>query len=713
MVSYYKITAADDWGGESAQSAVVSAARAADDVPPLVPQNVNAISRVDGILVGWLANTSDNDLMGYRVYRALASDGTYTVLNGGTVQATNELLDSDTVDGVTYFYKVTAVDFTGNESAAGAFAAGTRLPPPDVTAPDAPAGIGAVGQKNGIFVTWDANAEADVAGYRIYRATSLNGDYNLLTTGQLIAGTTFTDTSAAINMAYYYRVVAVDNAGNTSVLSAAANATRLPPDPVRINAAGSAFVDALGRSWVADTGFVGGSKTTTAYDVLGTTDDPLYYTRRFGNFNYNLALPDGAYKLNLHFADPVNTTAGKRKFDVFAEGKQILDDFDIAASGGGKTALVKGFNVNVTGGELNLKFASVLDNALLSAIEILPIGDTVAPSVPRRPTATGTQAGVALNWSDNAESDLAGYNVYRSNDAEGTYTKVNAALLTSSEFLDATAPENATSYYRVKAVDVWGNESSAVFTYAARPADITPPAAPANLNANGALIGVALDWDNNAEPDVAGYNVYRLDGAGGPTKVNAGLLIASAYTDSAAPFDATSTYRVTAVDTKGNESAFAEASGYRPAAPTVGTGLKAEYFDNSNLTSPKLTRIDASVDFEWATGSPDASIGADTFSVRWTGQIMPLESGSYTFTLRADDGVRMWVNNVLVINKFTNAGAVTQHVSTPVQLTAGEKADIRIEYFENTGGAYVQLFWQSSTMAKQIVPTASLFPPLA
>ena len=64
----------------------------------------------------------------------------------------------------------------------------------------------------------------------------------------------------------------------------------------------------------------------------------------------------------------------------------------------------------------------------------------------------------------------------------------------------------------------------------------------------------------------------------------------------------------------------------------------------------------------------------------------------------------MWVNGVLVINKFTNAGAVKEHVSTPVQLVAGQKADIRIEYFENTGGAYVQLFWQSLTMPKTLVP---------
>ena len=70
----------------------------------------------------------------------------------------------------------------------------------------------------------------------------------------------------------------------------------------------------------------------------------------------------------------------------------------------------------------------------------------------------------------------------------------------------------------------------------------------------------------------------------------------------------------------------------------------------------------------------------------------------------------MWVNGVLVINKFTNAGVVKEHVSTPVQLTAGRRSDIKIEYFENTGSAYVQLFWQSATMPKTLVPTDGAVP---
>ena len=79
----------------------------------------------------------------------------------------------------------------------------------------------------------------------------------------------------------------------------------------------------------------------------------------------------------------------------------------------------------------------------------------------------------------------------------------------------------------------------------------------------------------------------------------------------------------------------------------VCNGLNGEYYDNINLTALRLTRVDSTVDFDWGTGSPDASIGADTFSVRWTGQVVPLYSQTYTFYTTSDDGVRLWVNGQL------------------------------------------------------------------
>ena len=60
-----------------------------------------------------------------------------------------------------------------------------------------------------------------------------------------------------------------------------------------------------------------------------------------------------------------------------------------------------------------------------------------------------------------------------------------------------------------------------------------------------------------------------------------------------------------------------------------GTGLNGEYYDNMNFTQRKLTRTDATVNFDWGLGSPNAAVGVDTFSVRWTGQVQPQFSETY------------------------------------------------------------------------------------
>ena len=138
-----------------------------------------------------------------------------------------------------------------------------------------------------------------------------------------------------------------------------------------------------------------------------------------------------------------------------------------------------------------------------------------------------------------------------------------------------------------------------------------------------------------------------------------------------------------------------------------GTGLKAEYFDNIDFTNLKLTRTDATVNFNWGNGSPNAAIGADTFSARWTGQVQAKYSESYTFYTTSDDGIRLWVNGQQIINQWVDQAS--KEVSGKITLVAGQKYDIRLEYFENTGGAVAKLSWASASQAKQVIPQAQLF----
>ena len=98
----------------------------------------------------------------------------------------------------------------------------------------------------------------------------------------------------------------------------------------------------------------------------------------------------------------------------------------------------------------------------------------------------------------------------------------------------------------------------------------------------------------------------------------------------------------------------------------------------------------------------------DTFSVRWTGQVQPQYSETYTFYTNSDDGIRLWVNGQLVVNNWTDHGPTEN--SGPIALVANQRYDIVLEFYENGGGAIAQLSWSSASQTKQIIPSNRLFP---
>jgi hypothetical protein len=140
-----------------------------------------------------------------------------------------------------------------------------------------------------------------------------------------------------------------------------------------------------------------------------------------------------------------------------------------------------------------------------------------------------------------------------------------------------------------------------------------------------------------------------------------------------------------------------------------GSGLGGDYFSGTTLTTKVLTRTDATVDFQWGTTAPAAGVPADNYSVRWSGQVSPRYSGSTTFYTSSDDGVRLWVNGQLLIDNWTNHG--TTENSGAITLNAGQKYDLKLEYYEATGGATARLLWSSTCEPKAVVPSSQLYPP--
>ena len=137
------------------------------------------------------------------------------------------------------------------------------------------------------------------------------------------------------------------------------------------------------------------------------------------------------------------------------------------------------------------------------------------------------------------------------------------------------------------------------------------------------------------------------------------------------------------------------------------TGLKAEYFDYTDLTGKVAERLDQSVDFDWNQDEPVPGVG-DDFSVRWTGVVTPQHSETYTFITRTDDGVRLWVDGELVIDDWRMHSAAER--SGEVALQAGRAHAIKLEYFDGVRHALAKLSWQSPSQAKEIVPSSALAP---
>jgi RHS repeat-associated protein len=142
-----------------------------------------------------------------------------------------------------------------------------------------------------------------------------------------------------------------------------------------------------------------------------------------------------------------------------------------------------------------------------------------------------------------------------------------------------------------------------------------------------------------------------------------------------------------------------------------GSGLKGEYYDNSDFTNLKLTRAESPINFNWGVGSPDPSMGVDTFSVRWTGYVQATSNETYTFYTTTDDGARLWVNGTQLVNAWVDEPP-TEH-SGSIALSAGQWYPITFEYYENGSGAMASLSYSTPSISKRIIPSAFLATKLS
>ena len=487
-----------------------------DTIPPAAPTGLVATPGEEEIGLNWASN-NETDLWGYNVYRGPTS-GNHTQINGSMV-LTNSYTDTPLYGGGTYYYVVTAVDLGSNESG---YSNEDNATATDV-APAAPTGLSANASEFQVSLDWNDNIESDLDGYNVHRSLT-SGNYTQINVG-LVATSNYTDTGLTNGVTYYYVVTATDNATNESLYSNEDSDT--PEDEIP----------------AAPTGLV-----ATPGDEEISLD-----------WNDNTEVDINGY--NVHRSDTGGGPYDKINVSLVATSNYT----DTPLYGGGTyyyvvTAVDNGSNESGNSDE---------DGAT---------ANNIAPAAPTGLVATGGEEEISLDWNDNTESDLDGYNVHRSLTSGANYTQINASLVSTSNYTDTGLYGGGTYYYVVTAVDNvsaesgYSNEDDAA-------ASSVPPAAPTGLVANPGDEEVSLNWNDNTEGDLDGYNVYRsLTSGANYTQINVGLVATSNYTDTGLVNAATYYYVVTAVDTFSSESDYSNEASATPQA-----GLRLTKFIANSL----------------------------------------------------------------------------------------------------------------------------------
>ncbi|MFH1354654.1 MAG: SpvB/TcaC N-terminal domain-containing protein [Candidatus Omnitrophota bacterium] len=135
-----------------------------------------------------------------------------------------------------------------------------------------------------------------------------------------------------------------------------------------------------------------------------------------------------------------------------------------------------------------------------------------------------------------------------------------------------------------------------------------------------------------------------------------------------------------------------------PPPPPPSESFFGEYYNNpSGGSGPSfpsgasdLTREDWEINFDWGTNRPDSSISDNNFMVRWT-KTEYFTAGEYEFTVNVDDGVRLWIDSILIIDEWIDQAPTLY--SNNINIPAGNHT-IKMEYYENGGGAVAQLSYE-------------------
>lgn len=260
---------------------------------------------------------------------------------------------------------------------------------------------------------------------------------------------------------------------------------------------------------------------------------------------------------------------------------------------------------------------------------------------------------------------------------------------------------SATTSYTLTATNAGGSSTASITVTVSAAGDTQPPSTPTvtSISASSST-QVNLNWSASTDNvGVTGYQIFR-NGAS-LTSVSGATL---SYSDTTVTGGANYSYYVKARDAAGNVSPQSNTASVT--TPVVITGSPCPgpvfnaftgcYYNNTSLSgNPMLTRTDASIGFNWGAGSPGGSVPGGSFSARWLGTFF-FNAGTTTFTLTASDGVRLYIDGVLILDRWVDQSPASYVVRQ--NLTQGNHS-IQLDFYEKTGTAMAVLIWGAPVTA--------------
>ncbi|UWG96939.1 cell wall-binding repeat-containing protein [Dehalobacter sp. DCM] len=475
---YYRVKAVNSTGASIYSS--TASAKTTITVPN-APTNLKAVPVSSSqITLFWSPSSNTTS---YLIYRATSSTGSYTLVASETLTTyTNSSLSANTP----YYYKIQAVNSAGYSSYSTVASATTLA-----ATPSAPSNLTATASSTvstQIGLSWSAVSGA--TSYSVYRATSINGTYNLVTT---TTATAYTDTGLTANTTYYYKLKATNSAGSSgysNTASATTIASTKPNAPTDLTASAISTTQ-IQLDWTASTGAatytvyrsdsLNGTYTAittvaaTTYTNTGLTPTTKYYykliaTNTAGSSGYSAAADATTLTTNTAPTAPTNLEASASSATQIslswsaATGASTYTVYRSSSEPGSYTAVTTLSGTVYTDSSLTPSttyyYKVLATNAFGNGPFTNPVSATTLPSAPAAPTdlqaTADSSSQISLTWTPVAGA--TSYTIYRSSSSEGTYTPI-APPVPAGPYADTGLTANTTYYYKVSANNAGGSSN--------------------------------------------------------------------------------------------------------------------------------------------------------------------------------------------------------------------------------------------------------------